>query len=244
MFENSNPLTEEELDFIDSVLHKYQTDASIHNASELDGFITALVSGPNMVMPGQWLPAIWSTDTSDKTPTWESDDEFTRFMSLVMQHMNDSIDMLMDPNEEFEAIFMNAEKGGRVLRVPDDWCFGYLRGMAVGGGWENLPEKFDEYISTIAIHTDPEMEAKLMQLDQDSLESLVASIEPAAQALHRYWLEQRMSEPDDFMPPQTMMPPQNFMPPQQTVQYDQPKVGRNDPCPCGSGKKFKKCCLH
>lgn len=23
-----------------------------------------------------------------------------------------------------------------------------------------------------------------------------------------------------------------------------PKVGRNDPCPCGSGKKFKKCCLN
>ncbi|WP_317451590.1 SEC-C metal-binding domain-containing protein [Methylobacter psychrophilus] len=22
------------------------------------------------------------------------------------------------------------------------------------------------------------------------------------------------------------------------------KVGRNDPCPCGSGKKYKKCCLH
>ncbi|NIH20336.1 hypothetical protein HBN02_18080 [Morganella morganii] len=21
-------------------------------------------------------------------------------------------------------------------------------------------------------------------------------------------------------------------------------TGRNDPCPCGSGKKFKKCCLH
>ena len=25
---------------------------------------------------------------------------------------------------------------------------------------------------------------------------------------------------------------------------DGPKVGRNDPCPCGSGKKYKKCCLH
>jgi uncharacterized protein YecA (UPF0149 family) len=22
-----------------------------------------------------------------------------------------------------------------------------------------------------------------------------------------------------------------------------PKIGRNDPCPCGSGKKYKKCCL-
>jgi hypothetical protein len=27
-----------------------------------------------------------------------------------------------------------------------------------------------------------------------------------------------------------------------TIQHPAPKVGRNDPCPCGSGKKFKKCC--
>ncbi|MFP4476248.1 MAG: YchJ family protein [Desulfatibacillaceae bacterium] len=27
-----------------------------------------------------------------------------------------------------------------------------------------------------------------------------------------------------------------------TYKRDMPKVGRNDPCPCGSGKKFKKCC--
>lgn len=27
-----------------------------------------------------------------------------------------------------------------------------------------------------------------------------------------------------------------------TSKRDQPKVGRNDPCPCGSGKKYKKCC--
>jgi preprotein translocase subunit SecA len=27
----------------------------------------------------------------------------------------------------------------------------------------------------------------------------------------------------------------------QTIKRDQPKVGRNDPCPCGSGKKYKKC---
>lgn len=29
----------------------------------------------------------------------------------------------------------------------------------------------------------------------------------------------------------------------ETFQREVPKVGRNDPCPCGSGKKFKKCCL-
>ncbi len=30
---------------------------------------------------------------------------------------------------------------------------------------------------------------------------------------------------------------------QETYQRDTPKVGRNDPCPCGSGKKYKKCCI-
>jgi SEC-C motif-containing protein len=27
-----------------------------------------------------------------------------------------------------------------------------------------------------------------------------------------------------------------------TVRYETPRSGRNDPCPCGSGKKYKKCC--
>jgi uncharacterized protein YecA (UPF0149 family) len=30
---------------------------------------------------------------------------------------------------------------------------------------------------------------------------------------------------------------------QETFERDLPKVGRNDPCPCGSGRKYKKCCL-
>lgn len=29
---------------------------------------------------------------------------------------------------------------------------------------------------------------------------------------------------------------------QQPVRRGTPKTGRNDPCPCGSGKKYKKCC--
>ncbi len=28
------------------------------------------------------------------------------------------------------------------------------------------------------------------------------------------------------------------------VRRESPKVGRNDPCPCGSGKKYKRCCLN
>jgi preprotein translocase subunit SecA len=29
---------------------------------------------------------------------------------------------------------------------------------------------------------------------------------------------------------------------QQPLKREGEKIGRNDPCPCGSGKKYKKCC--
>ena len=32
--------------------------------------------------------------------------------------------------------------------------------------------------------------------------------------------------------------------PVKTYVREQPKIGRNDPCPCGSGKKYKKCCMN
>ena len=31
---------------------------------------------------------------------------------------------------------------------------------------------------------------------------------------------------------------------QETVVRNEPKIGRNDPCPCGSGKKYKNCCMN
>lgn len=32
-------------------------------------------------------------------------------------------------------------------------------------------------------------------------------------------------------------------PPPETIHKDAEEPGRNDPCPCGSGKKYKQCCL-
>ena len=43
--------------------------------------------------------------------------------------------------------------------------------------------------------------------------------------------------------PATSAPPeQEIVLPKITIRRDTPKVGRNEPCPCGSGKKFKQCC--
>lgn len=37
--------------------------------------------------------------------------------------------------------------------------------------------------------------------------------------------------------------PMEVEPTEKQMSRKPPKVGRNDPCPCGSGIKFKKCCL-
>jgi yecA family protein len=53
--------------------------------------------------------------------------------------------------------------------------------------------------------------------------------------------------PDDLAVPdeQSDYPWPEELPMQQDTPYvrETPKVGRNDPCPCGSGKKYKKCCM-
>jgi len=43
-------------------------------------------------------------------------------------------------------------------------------------------------------------------------------------------------------PPAPGQPPQQDAPKPAPIQNNEPRVGRNDPCPCGSGKKYKKCC--
>lgn len=44
--------------------------------------------------------------------------------------------------------------------------------------------------------------------------------------------------------PKTFYDTLETAPPDKTYTREEPKIGRNDPCTCGSGKKYKKCCLH
>ena len=52
---------------------------------------------------------------------------------------------------------------------------------------------------------------------------LAVEIEANLPAIYKFWVPLRKG-------------------PVQTLKRDEPKVGRNDDCPCGSGKKYKKCC--
>jgi len=62
-----------------------------------------------------------------------------------------------------------------------------------------------------------------------------------------------VSRKDDFgqdggvisdMPRPTIVPPSHRPQKQETFRREAVKVGRNEPCPCGSGKKYKNCCVN
>ena len=89
---SSKPLTEAELDFLNDVLSVSDHDEAIMCVSELDGFLTAIVSGPNMIQPSQWLPELWGG--SAHGPGWKNEAETQRCFSLVMQHMNSIVSIM------------------------------------------------------------------------------------------------------------------------------------------------------
>ena len=61
---------------------------------------------------------------------------------------------------------------------------------------------------------------------------------PSLVKIHAFWRERRAPEPQAL----TSSSFSFGRGPRQQVVRDAPKVGRNEPCPRGSGKNYKKCC--
>ncbi|RWR01061.1 hypothetical protein ED28_16565 [[Pantoea] beijingensis] len=223
---NTGPLTEEELEWLDDVLMECGNDDSVLDVSELDGLLTAILSGPNMIPPSQWLPVIWGGEKHD--PGWSDESEMTRFMNLTFQHMNDIAERLCYVPDQFAPLFGYRTIKGKEYTVVEEWCFGYMRGVALDD-WSALPKSMQSELDAIALHGREENFSKLEQMTEDAFEQSQMAIGPAALQLHHHWLTLRAptSEPRQATPVSAQL-----------------KVGRNDPCPCGSGKKFKHCCLH
>lgn len=231
--------TSADLDFVEDMLMKYGNDDSILDVSELDGFLTAIVSGPNMIMPSQWLPDMWGG--ADKLPEWESEAEVKRFMGAVMAMMNSIVASLMDSPEEYTAMFnINSAVEPEVI-VPEEWCFGYMRGVRLGN-WPALPTDANTWLDAIALHGLEENFTVLAEMTIEEHQQSVANIEPAVRKLHKFWLDKRAHLAPGYRANTRTnagaRPVPNVLP----FVRPQPKTGPNEPCPCGSGKKYKKCC--
>jgi uncharacterized protein len=226
------PLSNDELDFLDNFLLERvpddadpDMDAGIIELSGLDGFFTAIVSGPNMIPPSQWLPALWG----EAEPEFENEEDYEKVFMLLIRHMNSISQYLMASPDEFEPMFSQREVEGRTYTIVDEWCFGYLRGVSLDyDTWLVDDDDYANMMMPIITHGTPEGLDHLLTVDEPEADAMRNAVGPAAQWLHAYWLARREERAGSHAP----------------LRREEPKVGRNDPCPCGSGKKYKKCCLH
>ena len=69
-----------------------------------------------------------------------------------------------------------------------------------------------------------------------------AEMSDAMRELHDEWLQTPREALEGKKPAEALEGGRLFPDKIETFRRETPKVGRNDPCPCGSGKKFKKCC--
>ncbi len=206
---------------LDEYLLQYGSDHSILNVSELDGFFVALLCAPEMIKPSEWIPAIWGG--KNQTPEWPDIDHANKFISAAMVFYNQVAQTLDD--DSFQALFFEKEVDGKSYDVVDEWCDGFLRGMDL---WPILSAAnalvVEGALEVIRLFVTEEGAEKIELMEPEEVELMQYEIERSALELYHHFRRQMGDATPSVL--------------------TEPKVKRNDPCPCGSGKKFKKCCLH
>jgi len=145
-----------------------------------------------------------------------------------MRHMNNIASLLMEQPQHFEPMFLQHEAdGGEIHIIVDEWCEGYMRGVVLAEEqWHLQSLDMKILITPIAAFQGDQASITHEQFNIEEILNLQQAIAPNVREIHAYWLVQRSA------------------PSQSPIRHRETKVGRNDPCPCGSGKKYKKCCLH
>lgn len=194
--------------------------AATPGAKPLDwvhGLITAVASAPTMIAPSTWQPVVLGE------PAFENMADAQRTLALLLRFYNQVVASLQDEG---------AEVGPRDMdpAVVALWCEGYVAGSRLDPVWRAdeqgvfllvpfavLSGQFDltgEEDDTGAIIEDPSAH----------IEKYRANLRSYVRGIHDVWSDARRELVTN-----------------RTVRRAA-KIGRNDPCPCGSGQKYKKCC--
>ena len=196
---------------------------------ELDGFIAGLLVCPELIKPGDWLPIVWNRDSADQQPVFEDLDHVNRVLGLVMEHYNDVARTLMENPDRYSPLFAIDKRNDDVLW--ELWIEGFEKAVALRpAAWKTF---LDADGDTVAAMSGMLMLAAIARGDEEVKDHDTAS----ATAPDRIadWVvnlnEWRLA---NYQPMQSIDP--------RGGSASRKKVGRNDPCPCGSGKKYKKCC--
>lgn len=194
--------------------------------SDLDGFLTGIAVSPDMILPSEWLPVIWGGGE----PEFDGAGEAQRIFGLILLRYNAILTALATRPDRYRPILWGTPDG---RMIAGDWADGFFAAIALRrASWTALFEsEHFRLMAPIAAFWSDEDGHPIAPGGADHVaeiqDMMLDRIPEAVVAVHRFWNQRRT----DASP---TLPRARFRP--------AAKVGRNDACPCGSGRKYKKCC--
>ncbi len=210
--------TAEDLDQLEHLLATVAPEDAM-SVDEIHGFLTALVCTPELLLPSEWLHFVWGGDE----PEFATTEQANEVIDLIMRFANHVVERLVE--DDLDPLFLALEfPDGKVRLYPFGWCIGFLEGTRLlpecwqGDELGEMLWPIEELADAIGDHSDIDAWPDDEALIEERAEQVVLAVS----SIYRH---QRTP----------VRPPHS-------VRRTGPKVGRNAPCPCGSGKKYKKCC--
>ena len=230
---NSPPLptlSDKDMDELGNFLLSDATSDETMMLDCLDGFLTAIVTAPVMLSTSVWLPKVWGSSEKDE-PSFENYAQAERITGLIMLNLSNLVVSLQQNPDACEPIFDSAVYPDSPREFVDGemWAYGFMTGINLQR--QDWQEIFDdpnnaELLRPIyllgTVDVTPAEEALIETPEQR--EELSKQIPASVAGLYRYWAPVRRAVTDP------------------AIRRGMPKIGRNEKCPCGSGRKFKKCC--
>jgi uncharacterized protein len=223
------PLSDEEFDELSEFLKRI--GPSPLNLEAVDGLFCALICGPEVVLPSEYLSQIWGEDF-----VFDNQEDVARIMGLLMRHWNTIAHTLhgtlQAPDVYMPVLFVSDDGVTR----GNDWAQGFMRGALIRPVfWHELMES-EEYggllLPTMLLshERDPDPKMRPPPVPSEKREDILLEMIASLTKIYRHFEPLRRSMPSGFQAPPRSRPRTGA------------KIGRNDPCPCGSGKKYKRCC--
>jgi uncharacterized protein len=192
--EFDEPLTDEEFDFLERFLSSNAVCDDAMDAVMLHGFLTAVISGPNVIMPSTILPWIWDAGHATRQPRFLSAGRARKVTGLIIQYWNDVNNTLNHCPDLFSPPLHSTEWKGEEILILDEWCEGYCKGIDLDReAWEPLIERHPSWFNVILLFGTASGYEDLVQRDYtvEQRRSFANLLTASALNIHQYWCEER-----------------------------------------------------
>ena len=223
-FPQPEPLTDAELDRLGGFLKSCRGGKAM-NVEQVDGFFAALIAGPETVMPSEYNRELFGGET----PEFSSLDEAKDILGLLTRHWNTIAGTLF--KGQAHVPLLQDENG---TAHGNDWARGFMRGMHMRhDGWAELMDDEEHggcLVPMMMLFHEHDEDPKMRPdpISPEQREDVIAHMAAGLVGAYQYFRSRRGT----YACSASSREPKG----------NAAKVGRNDPCPCGSGKKYKKCC--